>query len=177
MWFSAKPLDFSLKPLVPLERSRKPTESCTTLLPRSRPGEEHHWPLGKGLGWTVWRKDWTTPDMKPKSVSSFGVSWYWAWLRPMGLDPLGHGTGLGAGWAMLSPRRSTPSQAWNILALASSLQDLHRFLCSPMTASVAGVMRHTGEMWAGLKRCREITSWHYLFLAGPVDRQTHTHTQ
>lgn len=84
--------------------------------------------MGKGLGWTVWRKDWTTPDMKP--VSAPGTDWYLGWVRFEGVTPVGQESA--GGWAKLEPRNSAPIQANTAPTQPPNLQTL---LYAPITAA------------------------------------------
>lgn len=116
--------------------------------------------MGKGLGWTVWRKDWTTPDMKP--ASALGIDWYCVWIRFMGETPLGQVAG--GGRAKLDPSNRAPIQADTNLAQPPNLQTL---LHAPITAT-----RDRAGRWARVRL--ENVEWHYLCIDGPANtKQRH----
>ncbi|TNN71785.1 hypothetical protein EYF80_017956 [Liparis tanakae] len=87
------------------------------MLGLNRDGEH----AGKGLGWTVWRKDWTRAAMKPTLASSSAVCWYWGWVRLFGATAAGQAVCGGADWARLSRSSSSATAAMSAPVLRCPL--------------------------------------------------------
>lgn len=87
--------------------------------------------------------------MKPSTLSSAAVPWYWGWLRLCGATAAGQAVFGEADWAKLSPSSNTPTQALNVPVRPCHLQPLI-LSHNPMSAGETG-----GERLGQTKRLRE----------------------